>query len=564
MLASHRLRHREVRKIVDSAGFLLSNKCGGFVHFSDRPRSRYEGLFFRLNGRVYRTIADIGIEGEVKEISNKFYRAERILAGNRETFFMPFGRNSVSYELDSEDQVSIALDVRKIYESGDFGGNYDITCVRGTIVIEFKREGECLYLAIKADGPEYGRIEEWKKVFYPDDEKRNSPPFELYVYDALKLNAKKLVVSFSDKKRDAVREASFVFQNLYELKKKQVRWIEKRLSSINAQKDIKLANNCCLNSLYQLTTEDGIPAGFPWFFQYWSRDELIALNGTDRRMRKKILLRSLKNLREGRLPNILGGAETNADSAGWLFKRIDDDLEIFTKKERELIKRKLLDSIRNLDLSSEPGKTWMDSVARGGKRIEVQALALNMHRLAFRLTGRKKYRKLEDGLRDSTRSRFWNGEILADGEGDFTVRPNIFIAAYVYPELLGREEWIRCLENSLPKLWLEWGGLSSIDKNDGRFRAEHTGENPESYHNGDSWYWLNNLAALVMHRIDAERFGVYIDGILAASTRDILSRGAIGHHSEISSASRETAAGCRVQAWSAALYLELVEELFGW
>ena len=100
MLASHRLRHREVRKIVDSAGFLLSNKCGGFVHFSERPRSRYEGLFFQLNGRLYRTIADIGIEGEVKEISNKFYRAERILTGNRETFFMPFDRNSVSYELD--------------------------------------------------------------------------------------------------------------------------------------------------------------------------------------------------------------------------------------------------------------------------------------------------------------------------------------------------------------------------------------------------------------------------------------------------------------------------------
>jgi glycogen debranching enzyme len=151
--------------------------------------------------------------------------------------------------------------------------------------------------------------------------------------------------------------------------------------------------------------------------------------------------------------------------------------------------------------------------------------------------------------------------MLADGLDDWTVRPNIFIAAYVYPELLSKTEWTLCFKNALPKLWLSWGGLASIDKNNPLFTPRYTGETRQSYHRGDSWFWINNLAALVMSRTNKAKFKRYIDAIAKASAKEILTSGAVGHHAEVSSASRLESQGCMAQAWSDAMFIELVEEL---
>jgi len=51
------------------------------------------------------------------------------------------------------------------------------------------------------------------------------------------------------------------------------------------------------------------------------------------------------------------------------------------------------------------------------------------------------------------------------------------------------------------------------------------------------------------------------DAILKASTKEILTMGAIGHHAEVSSAGKLRSEGSPVQAWSAALYCELAETL---
>ena len=54
----------------------------------------------------------------------------------------------------------------------------------------------------------------------------------------------------------------------------------------------------------------------------------------------------------------------------------------------------------------------------------------------------------------------------------------------------------------------------------------------------------------------------YIKKILGASTEEILYKGAIGTAGELSSAKELRSEGCLMQAWSNALYIELVEELF--
>jgi len=151
---------------------------------------------------------------------------------------------------------------------------------------------------------------------------------------------------------------------------------------------------------------------------------------------------------------------------------------------------------------------------------------------------------------------------LRDGLYDDTIRTNLFIAAYTCPDLLSQKEWVKCFDVALPKLWLRWGGLATIDKTDELFQEEHTGESAESYHNGDSWFWINNLAAIVLARVDKKRYKMYINTVLQASTKEILKSGALGHHAELSSAKELGSKGCVAQAWSAAMYVELVDELF--
>jgi len=212
-------------------------------------------------------------------------------------------------------------------------------------------------------------------------------------------------------------------------------------------------------------------------------------------------------------------------------------------------------------------ETWMDTEfendVREGIRIEMQALRLNMYRLMLELTQNNKYKILENLLKNKIRQRFWNGKVLADGLNDLTIRPNIFIAAYVYPELLSNKEWEICFDNALKAIWLDWGGLATIDKNNPLFTNESTGENIKSYHRGDSWFWMNNLAALTMNRINKNKFKKQIQKIIEASTEEILWKGCIGCHSELSSAKELTSKGCFNQAWSNAMFIEMVDGVFG-
>ena len=114
----------------------------------------------------------------------------------------------------------------------------------------------------------------------------------------------------------------------------------------------------------------------------------------------------------------------------------------------------------------------------------------------------------------------------------------------------------------MKNLWLEWGGLSTIDKKNNLFFDCHTGEDSRSYHRGDSWFWLNNLAAIQLKKINNKKFNRQIQKIISASTEDILWKGCIGCASELSSAKELSSQGCFSQAWSNAMYMELIDEAY--
>jgi glycogen debranching enzyme len=208
--------------------------------------------------------------------------------------------------------------------------------------------------------------------------------------------------------------------------------------------------------------------------------------------------------------------------------------------------------------------TSFNGDTRAGFRIEIQALflsALSFKSFLDTMNGEKpSYAELEEKTKTSVKEAFFYNGMLKDGKDDSTVRPNIFLAYYLYPQLLNEEEWSQAFDYSLARLYLPWGGLATIDKSSQLFCPSYTGEDNRSYHRGDSWFFINNIAAICLMRLNKIRYKSYIEKIIFASANDTLYKGIIGRPSELSSALIQSAEGSLFQLWSAATFIELLRE----
>ncbi len=592
---SHCLNNFEIKnKADDEIRFILTNKKGGYFCVSNKGKSRYDGMFFFKDDmyKIIERIIPINT-GKIKEIKNNFYEVER-KSDVVENFFMPHGYDSLVYETSEPVTAEIVLDFKKSYDQREWGRIYKVSQEKEVVVVEFvkktdsredssdEKEEYRLYLAARING-EFKIREEWKKVHYDFDEKRNSFPFERYGFLPFAVRATRAVFSVSENKKDAIKQADFIFRNTEKLRKKQANYYEKLLNKkIPNDKEKKIAYLSALSSLDSLKVENkGIFAGLPWFFQFWARDEAISMTPlikqNDIKTALNTIFRHLDYIQSDggiSIKNDNSGLES-ADALGWISKRTELLIEILNKKIttrmysrniQSVIERSINEVITNrIDgklVFNKENETWMDSLKRDGFRIEIQAMQLYMYNLMYRLTKNSVYIKLEKELKDEVLKKFWNNNFLKDGADDFEVRPNIFIAYYFYPQLLNKNQWMKCFDNAIKSLWNQWGGFSTVDKESDFFIEEHTGEKNESYHNGDSWFWINNLAALCLYRLDKKRYKKEIDKILQASTKEILWKGAISHHAELSSSKELRSEGCLAQAWSSAMYIELINEIY--
>jgi len=592
---------KKVEKTEDEVSFMITNKSGGFCLLSHYPKSRFEGVFFRENDKIYKVIDSLRFEKPVTKIVNQLWTVGREREGLVENFFMPLHTNAILYELSETAEFDLILDCRQIYDNRQWGRSYETTKEPNCLVIKFSKINNSqddnskfddefdIYLVVYSENLEYRPMQTWEKMFYELDKERDSVPFEKHVYNACKIRCKNMVFAFSTNKRDALKEAKYVWRNRESLKKEK----ENHVSDIIHQKKIKdnevaVAYQCSLNALDSMVVGDeGISAGLPWFFQFWARDELISLkallNIGEFSLAKKILLKYMDMIGpDGKVNDKDISPElSSADGTLWIFKRLDDFLEAVRKKgdgkkyfngaESYLIREKLRTVISQWAkyhmqdglVVNGPKETWMDTEWNGdnreGARIEINALFLACLKLLKKID---KEDPLEKEIAKNVKKMFFTGSSISDGLLDPTIRPNVFIAAYVYPELFTRTEWINAFEKMLPKMWLSWGGLASIEKKSKLYVSQHTGEIPQSYHRGDSWFWINNIAAIVLHRLDSKKFKKYIDKILKASTNEMLYMGVTGYSAELSSAAELKSQGCMCQAWSSAMYIELIDELY--
>lgn len=555
MKTIHILDGKQLEKESNDPSFLLTNKQGGFCWFNaEKTKSRYEGVFFTEKNRIFKVIESLENKNNPELMINKFYKIKKIGKNTKETFFMPNFFNSFVYETDLE--TEIFLDFREAYN--DDYATYETEKINSGMLIKIYYRNEIFYLVIRFEGI-FKEENRFLEKLYQYDQKRNSNPFKRNTFLLGKINSKKIVFSFSSEKNKAINEANNVFNNADALKDKKSSYIKKIISkNKNLPEEYSVAYNSCRLSLDSLSLENGLFAGLPWFFQFWARDELISLQALFRvnpNLAEKIFTRWLSSLKEKEWKtssklNLNCNLEGNSiDAVGWLIKR-----SISLKRENDKKLKLFLNSLSPEMLYNNNGETWMDSLSREGFRIEMQAMKL----YALKISNQK---DKEEKLKNETRKSFWDTKNLYDSNYEKLIRPNIFIAYYFYPELLLKQEWETCFENSLKALWCDWGGLSTIDKQNPEFHAEHSGEFGKSYHNGDSWFWINNLTALALADLNKDKFKPYIKSILEASTFDILYQGAIANHSEISSASSLKSEGCISQAFSASMYIELIEKL---
>jgi len=445
---------------------------------------------------------------------------------------------------------------------------------------------------------------EWVKKSYVYDAGRGSKS-EFYIYKAFSLQVRKsldLVISYSDDKEEAKKHAAMVAENRDYLLGSLRKYV---LHTFN-RKDLYL--NTAMKALDDLVVSVdaggrsvGVFAGLPWFYQFWARDELICLKALMLQEKyylvKSILFKYLSAIAGDCLvPNRIPSSDISSiDATGWLFLRIKEYIKTLSSKkilndylsvsDIITIKRSLERAIQNLAhnhsdndlIINQDQESWMDTLParRSGACIEVQALFLSMINLHNQIAGLTKSKQLFKSLEKEVLQRvrhefFIDGKLkdsVSDAQSSQTsfgpdTRPNIFLAYYIYPGLLSKKDWKLAFDHALNELWLGWGGLASLNPRNHLFRPEYTGADDQSYHNGDSWYYVNNYAAIAMHRLDKKAYSAKIKRILHASKEEMMFSGFIGCCAEVSSAKHMQSKGCLSQAWSAASLIELMHEIY--
>lgn len=593
MLFSHRIGPYHVHKeIAGDPQLLLRNRRGGFFLWQDKPTSKYHGLWARIDGVLYKSIASIkpGIDLPARKITNHFWGFS-VDRGNdfHELFYMDPESDSLMYEMKNPTWFSLLLDVKMQFDQDEQGRFYELSEQDGCLVISYSKKTNNgqeygLHLAISGY-TELALKKEWVRQSYAWDIKRQDPPFERSVYKALSMKGSVIAFSVCRTKEEAMQKAKSVSARAGLIKEA----LERETDSFAAQNDQRiqdaeitvahLASRLGVRKMivkHQDGGIEGVYAGIPWFTQFWLRDFVLSASQLTHTESKIIFMRYLDEFeKQGNIGACDNQCAFGADSELLFFAcaSLLHARKVFTSEEQARVTKTiehylnniLTEKIRDGLVVNGPKETWMDTQyqddGRVGSRIEIQALTMKAYHFAWQLTGNPVYRQREYELTRKVRLQFWNGVTIGDGLGDDTIRPNVFLAHLFYPELLLTHEWETVFSNTLSVLWLVWGGIATLPKKHPSYCAiDRSGADPnQSYHHGNAWFFINNIAALALVRVHAQKFKSYIDALLRSSTEDILWNGILGNHSEVSSAAYYDPRGCLAQTWSAATYADALE-----
>ncbi|MFW5745944.1 MAG: amylo-alpha-1,6-glucosidase [Nanoarchaeota archaeon] len=606
---STRITYEDVTGKSDRPFVLLTGRDGGYFLLNAEGRStRYEGLYHPIRTEdgwdLVKSLHAIVPESSPSLIHYKAHIPTiQYENGMKLQCGMTHDSSLLCLIEKGKGVVRLPLDVHQMHDYSDFSKGYHVVqnSRKGKfLTLQYKKTGNTDYTYYVAICASFRIIhgESWRNEFYSFDARRNSAPTSLFVYDGLKGKLdgqERLVVAMDADQKKAEAKAVAAFESAHNLIQTSVLY-KTHLLPCQVSEDLLGAAFTqavySLDSLYvtrPLGEEKykGVYAGLPWFYQWWTRDEAISIGAFLQMGRNEevgsILMRQLATLQEdGRLGNRFPASELgSADGIGWCAVRFlellhagggqlsTDDLkwayESFLRAKEQLEQHYMDDDL----VWNRPFETWIDTGnhldRRDGACLEIQLLHQKLNDVLALLAPRVGRRFDPINRLAKIRRRYLPegcliDRVRPDRSLDHTVRPNIFMAYYLYPGLLNQCEWESCFDQGIDHLWTAWGGMTSIQTDSPLFHMDYTGQNNHSYHRGDVWYYLNNMAALCLYRCNQQRYKPYIQSLLKASAREILFSGALGHHAEVSSARQQESQGCLAQAWSAALFIEAYRE----
>ncbi|MFT4261051.1 MAG: amylo-alpha-1,6-glucosidase [Candidatus Woesearchaeota archaeon] len=541
----------------------VTARTGSYFSLSKNNFSHYQGLFFMLRDELeeYKVVEDVKLDDEFLNFEYKADKVFRINKNSSEKFYFE-DSSSLVYEVKGYSGfVNVSLDFRRVHDFCDKGRIYEFEKVKGGLRVIYNKysddslnelvESRVLFIKGVED---FVYDEVWEEKSYVYDLKRKTRS-NFFVNRGLKLKVNE--------------SCKFVF--LFDEKPLRNR------KKVSVKNDLDKAF-FALDSLRYDDKFKGLFAGFPWFYQFWARDELISLKPyiirSDKSFVRSVLFRNFDRIDNGLVKNRYPESDLGSiDSLGWLCTRFFEAKSFFNNKELKVIREKLVGAINDLEpriknelLFNFELETWMDTSNeddfREGFRVEIQALFLAVFR-ALNYCNKKlglDVDSREDKLRKLVKDRLFK-DYLRDGFNkrlSNTIRPNVFLAYYVYKDFLSKQEWEVSFDKVISECFLDWGGFSSISKNHRLFKEEYTGITNESYHRGDSWFFVNNIAAICLFDLNKKKYAKYISKIKDASLFEMNESGALGHCAEVSSAKEIRSEGTFAQAWSAATLYELL------
>jgi glycogen debranching enzyme len=496
-------------KEIENPIFCLSNNNHWFL-YSLKEKSNYFGYWVKLGENVFKIVEDIEIREEIKEV--EIFDEKKII--------LITDNNKISIYLDSQGLniesilpifIKIFLDPRKLYSKKQLE-KFSILPKENSFFLNFSEKEEELNFTISYDGNLKLLNSKIKRV-YDFDKKRNSKDFEFEVLEGFEGVVSKIKILSLDKK-----PSSEIFENIKNQYLNLKKFVLRRIIS-----------------LY----DNGFLAGLMWFSQRWFRDELLSLYFLNIKEIKNYVIKDyLENLDDWWDKNKKDGT-ISADTFLLLVNIMDDeDIENNKEKILEILEKWKKKFMKNNEIILPPKSTWMDTLDRR-KAIEIDILYLN---LLKKLNLEEEFKKHKTLLKTQILSNLYpESEIYS---------PNIFLGYAFCKDLFNEVEWESFFNKVIERTYLKWGGFSTIDINDPKFKNKHTGEDPSSYHSGDSWFWINNLGAWCLKDLNYKKYEEIIKKIVDASIKNLLSLSVCGFMSELSSAENLTSEGCLIQLWS--------------
>jgi hypothetical protein len=541
-----KVKYYEINLEGESNSDIVFLKNGDLWFFlSQKKKSRYFGGFIFCHDQALRFLDDIDFKDEIYEI-NILSPSEAIIYFKNNQAYLNLTQDSLEITFSSYQELKITFDIKAIFDNDPFKRKIKIEKISSVsfLVEEFFEGQGFIKLLIEADSP-LNFQEAWKEKFFDFDYKRNSPPFKWYIFDGIygKVREMKIRIVFPQIRTDADKKnlPGFNPDIIPGYKPDESGNHPGNLSGKHLD-----TLNFLLSRLNSLILDNYLPAGFSWFYENWYRDELLSMflmqplwkNFSEQRI--KFYLYNLENIWD---KNKTGGSLA-ADTFLLFLLNLPQDLFLvhFNLLENYLQKWQEKFNVDNLP----PYSTWMDTLERKDA-LEIDVLYLKALRRFAKISTslaarRENYVPLANHLKERIIKKIKENPIDVNLVFTFLFLEDIFTL----------NEWGNFFEKLLKENYLSWGGLATLPLNNPKFLDEDDGEKANAYHQGDSWYFLNNLLAYSLAKIDFKKFKNFIQKIIESSFSDLFFDGALGWSSEISSAKERKSEGSLVQTWSIA------------